>query len=405
MSEPRMQEFYDEHAISTKVGDARPYIRYDCGDPEGIVRSAWKHSPQFAARIANQASGIVIPRYPPPFMKLHSVPAEIRPDDKVITGTHWHYHGDSLEVVESFRFPSGKLLPKKWWHHPSEMEKHIVEVHGGCNVQTVHEKANRAKYVFPPGDDKAKRLDLHPQGLARFVNAPRVFFVLEACIKADAVLSAGEAVFSAASVTLWRAPELESFARTLRGKLVYIVPDADYRRNDQVIRQALLCRSTLRRYGVRAKIAAPPQAAYEKDNRLKGIDDFLAAGGTMNDLEVFERETRGGLAEWLSARGRYRNDAVVRAAETLRGLAEHANEKGEFHGSLKSTALAMGIGIRRAQRALPDLVEMEAVEIVYGSLDVKSRWYGKGLEWRQQPTFRIRPELRANTTFHSLGDE
>jgi hypothetical protein len=76
----RTQQFYDDHAISTKVGDARPYIRYEIGDPDGIVRKEWAHSRAFATRIANQASGIVIPRYAPRFLRLPHVPAELRPD-------------------------------------------------------------------------------------------------------------------------------------------------------------------------------------------------------------------------------------------------------------------------------------------------------------------------------------
>jgi hypothetical protein len=53
----------------------------------------------------------------------------------------------------------------------------------------------RAKYVFPTGEG-ARRLDVHPDAWPRFRDPRRVFFVIEGCIKSDAVFSTGEAVFS-----------------------------------------------------------------------------------------------------------------------------------------------------------------------------------------------------------------
>jgi hypothetical protein len=233
--------FFLEHGIAQKIANARPYIWYEKGDPERLVRRHWATSPQFAARIARQSSGLIIPRYPPTSLGLLNVPAELRPDTTVVTSSHHHYHGDTPE--DQLVIPtSGKPLPKKWTHRPEHMQRHIEKVHGGVNDQTVHLDENRAKYVFPPGDG-AKRLDMHPEAWTRFTTASRVFFVIEGCIKADAVLSAGEAVFSVPSVTLWRAHELHAFARTLRGKVVYIIPDADWTTNGLVITQAIFCRT------------------------------------------------------------------------------------------------------------------------------------------------------------------
>jgi hypothetical protein len=246
-------------------------------------------------------------------------------------------------------------------------------------------------------------LDQHPQAFVSFVTARRVFFVIEGCMKADAVLSAGEAVFSVPSVTLWRAPELAYYARRLRQRIVYIIPDADYRKNRSVMTQALLCRSYLRRFGVAAEIAAPPQAAYESDPRLKGIDDYLVSGGTMEDLDVLKREAPYGLAEWLAERGRWRNDKAVRAADTLRGIAEHADENGRLWAPLKSVGNATGIGARRAQRGLHDLLEVGAIE-VEGSLEVSPRWRDKGYDWIDRPTITVHPDLRARDNVHRLGD-
>jgi hypothetical protein len=92
------------------------------------------------------------------------------------------------------------------------MARHIEKVHRGINDETVHLDENRAKYVFPPGGG-ARRLDQHPQAFIWLATARRVFFAIEGCIKADAIVPAGEAVFSVPSVTLWRAPELGHYTR------------------------------------------------------------------------------------------------------------------------------------------------------------------------------------------------
>jgi hypothetical protein len=65
-------QFFEEHAISLKVAEARPYLSYEKGDPERLVRQHWSMSPRFAARIARQDSGIIIPRYAPPGMGLNA---------------------------------------------------------------------------------------------------------------------------------------------------------------------------------------------------------------------------------------------------------------------------------------------------------------------------------------------
>jgi hypothetical protein len=332
---------------------------------------------------------------------------ELRPDAAVVTSSHWHYHGDELKA--ELVIPStGKPLPSKWAHKPEHMQRHIEKVHGGVNDQTVHLDENRAKYVFPPGDG-AKRLDMHPEAWTRFTNASRVFFVIEGCIKADAVLSAGEAVFSVPSVTLWAAPELTSFARTLRGKVVYIIPDADWITNGNVITQAIFCRTYLRRLGItQTHVGAPPYDRYQANDKLKGIDDHLAYGGSMDDLDVTARETPYGLAEYLAERRTWRRDRVVRNAEVLEGLALHADSNGQVWASLRAVARIMGIHHSRVERAVRDLEWCGAIH-VDGDLSTRPRhcdpkmgWVG--WDWNDRPTITIVPELRAKDSFRRLSD-
>jgi hypothetical protein len=339
------------------------------------------------------------------------VPSELRPNSAVVTSSHWHFHGEDRDA--DLTIPtSGKHLPKRWIHRPEDMTRHITKVHGGTNVQTVHLDENRAKYVFPTGNG-AKRLDVHPKAWVRFVNASRVFLGIEGCIKADAMLSAGEAVFSVPSVTLWAAPELSAFTRRLKGKVVYIVPDADFAENDLVMTQAMFCRTFLRRRGITAHVAVPSieeDAPRDENGKLirNGVDDFLYYGGTMNDLAVLERETPYGLAEWLAERRTFRKDKVVRGAEVLESLATHAGANGEIRAPLRSVARIMGVHHSRVERGVRDLEEWGVAEIS-GSLARQPRHYDRktrrwvGWEWKEQPTIRIVPELRAKDTLHRLG--
>jgi hypothetical protein len=396
-------QFFEERGILLQVAEARPYTRYEAGDPDGIVRRAWPDNPRFAARIAKHCGGIVIPRSAPPGLRLRRVPAELRPDRAVSTDSHWHYHGD--EPVDLVIPSTGNPLPRKWTHRPEAMSKHIEKVHGGVNVQTVHLDENLAKYVFPPGNG-AKRLDVHPEGWTRFVADPVVFFGLEGCIKADAMFSAGKAVYSVPSVTLWNAPEHRQFARRyLVGKTVYIVCDSDWYENHAVITQAMFSRTFLRRLGVDAHVCAPPAPGGIK----VGVDDHLGDGGSMSDLVVIERETPYGLAEFLAERGIRRSDAIVRDAEVLEALSLHAGSDGTIQTSLRSFSRIMGLPLVRVQRAIEDLREVGAIT-VDGSLETRAQYFDwktrkwVGLDWTERPTLTITKGLCARDTRRRLAD-
>jgi hypothetical protein len=133
-------------------------------------------------------------------------------------------------------------------------------------------------------------LDVHPTAQRLFPKAERVYFGIEGCLKADSILSAiiredrPESVFSVPSVSLWAAPEFDSFIPFLRGKQVIVVPDADWYEKPQVLRHARFAQRYLQRRGIEAYVAAPPQSSGHK-----GVDDYLGDGGSLDKLEVLER--------------------------------------------------------------------------------------------------------------------
>jgi hypothetical protein len=387
--------FFAEHAITEEIARARPYVRWEKGDGE-TMREAYKlvseGSRRTMVKYANREGGWIITRHPPSGLGLSPIVPEIRPDNPVKTSQHWQYHpsepSDETPVIST----TGQPLSERNIHSAASMRKHIKKHHGGVNVEDVHPYENCAKYLFPSGDG-AMRIDVHPLALPLIRERSRVFFVIEGCIKADAILSAGEAVLSVPSVTLWNAPELRRVAaRYLSGKTVYIVPDNDWVENPLVITQAMLLRSFLRRLGIEAHIASPPYPG------PKGVDDLLAAGGTVDDLLVFEREAPAGLPRWIKSRSR-RRDTARRDAEIAESLVLHA-ENGIFYGSPRKLATIWNMQPKSVARAVQRLLEMEAVAVDKPLEIARWQWVtneyrNPDWEWVDRPTITIRPELRA----------
>jgi hypothetical protein len=485
-----LEAFFKDHAITSEVGFGRPYVRYTADDPSR-VREAYhwldRHQRSYMTRLAVQDDGVVIVRHAPPGLGLPHVFAELRPDNPVRTGPpRWHYH-PSIHTRGTPTIPegpsAGRPLSKKQIYTLDAMTRngHIArskneDDHSGTNCEDVHKHQPRAKYLFPPAPTKdvawahdhaeafagktgkraehvsrrhggvdvagrhvhsskrkdesanyAKRLDLHPLAQPRFEKAKRVFFVIEGCIKADAVLSTGEAVFSVPSVTLWDAPELPQFIeKYLQGKEVVIVPDADWFENAGVKRQAILCRSFLRLHGLEALVAAPPIEGVEEG--IKGVDDFLAAGNNLDDLVVIDREVDVDYLEWLKGQaptkvlhgrggsslelrmplpGSGRRDGRKRSADVVEAIALHADDKGTFSGSLGTLARVMGMQRRRVPRGLDDLLETGAATVDKPLATQSGVWHGnyydRALEWVDRPTITVHPDLRAKEWHRPLG--
>jgi hypothetical protein len=435
----QLRRFFKEHAITPEVGFARPYDRYYAYDPSPVQR-AFAGLPKpgqkgYMTRLARQDDGVVINRHRA-LPELSHVYAELRPDAPVRTGPPvWHYHptvrtnGDVPVIPDG---PSaGQELSKRRIYSLDAMQRngHIArhknsDDHAGVNNEAVHCHVPQGKYLFCPGRDYAKRLDVHPLALPLFDRVGRVFFVIEGCIKADAVLSQGEAVFSVPSVTLWDAPELPAFIDTyLQDKEVVIVPDADWYENGAVMTQAMLCRSFLRRHRIEALVAAPPIEGV-KDG-IKGVDDFLAAGGKLSDLVVIEREVEplrllkflsgqrrtitwhdGREIPWGPLPGSSRRDGRNRNAEVVEALALHA-VNGDYAAPLRTIARVMNVPIKKVTRAVDDLLEYGAITVDKPLRTQSGVWRGnyfdRAEEWVDRPTITVHPDLRATETSRPLG--
>ena len=411
----------DEHFISEAVWDGRPYVRYE-PDWREPVREEYGSS--YMTGLAGQVGGYMMMRHPPPGLGLGRVYAEIRPDEPVWTGPgYWHYHPtirpdkDFVPMIPERTNSRGELLPAK---PLSRRHVHTFEAmqasghidrdkgnphdHRGTNNEAVHFHRPRGKYVFPPGDGRARRLDVHPLGVPLFADAEVVFLALEGCPKSDSILTAilasgiKAAVFGVPSVTLWQAPELLPFAASyLRDKVVVVVPDNDLD-NPLVVTQALCCRTYLTwRSGARGVCVAAPTSG-------KGADDHLHAGGSLGELEVFGREFPDPFAVWkyMERLTPGREDRVRRNFIFNVAAAVHAGADGTIKKAIPSLAGILGVKRSRAYRATADLVSAGGWSSDRPLATVRGSWRGNYYDRSEQwdgdtPTLTIRPELRATT--------
>lgn len=345
--------------------------------------------------------------------EVHAHPNEAKylfPPSGKCEATMTHSHSDYFK----------KLSHNNYFNKLSKWMKHVQRYHGGIeplcdrHTHTLLDRDGKPIMVKDRDRSLARRLDMHPLAVDLFAERSVVFFVIEGCIKSDAVLSQREAVFSVPSVSLWQAlPELEDFANLyLPGKTTIIVPDMDWAENDQVIRQARLCQTFLERRGFAAHVAAPPIAAGHK-----GIDDFLGVGrGCLDDLAVLDRVPGPDWDDWWAdfrARNpKIRRDKLASMKDGQWLLAMHANpDTGGFEGSLTSLAKVWGVHTRQVSRMVEYLQDY-GVAKVEGDLATAQKYIptggGNGFygdwDWEDRPTITLIEPLRAQLHERRLGE-
>lgn len=279
----------------------------------------------------------------------------------------------------------------------------------------------------------AKRLSWHPYRRAERWQNDRVFFALEGCMKEAALVSAGQATFSCPSVTLWDCPEFQPFAeRHLRDKTVYVVCDSDWEprvrrmEDDKVISQALLARDRLRRLGVDAHVASPPQPAdvgCTAGHEKHGADDHLGPcnpAAVEDLLEVIVEPRTGMMRTYLENQrqgqpGRWR-EGLQRDLEVLQWLATYTAH-GRTSMSLRSITrriqFAAGAPAEDGEHSFENKVE--AVRVAVHSLaeqsailihgDLRDR-QGKHLERVRKEwtgSIEVAPALRADVRTRAIG--
>lgn len=444
--------FFTGRGIADAIWRSRPYLWWGqstadpARDPFAGTTPAQR---AFVTRITSQSPGWVITRHAPPMSEpLPPIFPELRPISPVKTqGPRVHWHGDGeppADLKPWSKMPGDRTT----WSSHIDRDK-ATDDHRGFNTELLHSHQAIAKYVFatspkidgayvhdhetswkrtaaaarperrqghvdkhhagidqvgphthqyrapdPEAPAMARRLDVHPLGVEKLASDEVVFLALEGCIKADAILSAGGAVFSVPSVSLWDAAELQSFVTEhLRDKVVIVVPDSDWHTNAQVINQAKMCGIRLRRLGVMATHVAAPPMTYN-GRPTKGADDFLAAGGTLGELVVIDFVAAPGLATFIDSFG-FRRDRARRDEDVLRDLAAYTGPDGVFSAPLRTLARVIGVNAMKVSRAVADLATIGAVT-VEGDLTTRRGFpFSRELDWKHRPTITLAPGLRS----------
>jgi hypothetical protein len=421
------ERVFAKRAIDRKVAERRPHVPYDCGDVAAVLAAdpGWNDKKGSLRNVVRQSSGVAMLRHPaiepdpaevaqggfPEFRARRmsrSILAELRPDEPILVQEEFpHKHpatasptdppwvADHLERRE-------RLVEKKKTldlqdfdraHGPRTLNGEIV----GPEVSHAH--AHTAKYVFPPGNNQGKRLDAHPDAHEMIDDTCRrggvLFYALEGCLKADAILSAGRAVVSVPSVVLYWPQEMQLFIeRYLGGTVspkhsrnpttrfdgrpsVVLLTDSDWRTNTEVMFYGVETAGRLRQHGVNAIFAAPPVM---DDDPKTGVDDYLYAGGRLDDLPTVEHLVRpeDDLQDLVASRlHRGCGVSVKTGAEVFRWLLLHATPEGEVLGKVK----------RCARSLYPDLKPEAALQKVNRA---RAAFREAGLIHQREPLRRIR---------------
>lgn len=141
------------------------------------------------------------------------------------------------------------------------------------------------KYASPKGSPN--RLDVHPRNVAAMADPTVELWITEGIKKADALTSLGLCVVGITGVYNWRGShrtlgEWEDVA--LKGRKVVLTFDADARKNRSVALAMGRAGRWLRSKGARVGYLVVPGTV--GDTAVKGVDDYLVAGGTLDQLRA-----------------------------------------------------------------------------------------------------------------------
>jgi hypothetical protein len=179
---------------------------------------------------------------------------------------------------------TGGIVVKRWAFDgstPPPYARFDSDVHMGPGRKT--------HYAYRPGY-RRMHIDVHPLSVPKIAAGRPIYFCLEGCFKADAVLSQGAASVSSTSVTTWENPDLKLLLPILQAApRVFIVPDSDFYAsnkmdenmfNPAVVWQTRRAAQWLAAKGVNTIIAVPWLGTAEKT----GVDDFLGMGHGLDEL-------------------------------------------------------------------------------------------------------------------------
>jgi P4 family phage/plasmid primase-like protien len=158
-------------------------------------------------------------------------------------------------------------------------------------VAVQNRDGKKMKYASPKG--QACRLDVHPRNTSAIVDPTAELWITEGIKKGDSVTSRGICAISLTGVFNWRS-QLGTLGDwedvILKGRSVVICFDADARTNPNVLRAMIRCGRWLKSKGAN-KVWYLIVPAEIHGKAAKGVDNFFAAGGTLEELKAARTTT------------------------------------------------------------------------------------------------------------------
>ncbi len=192
------------------------------------------------------------------------------------------------EPLLAARFPSWAVGPEESYpllyipmHGPSGQ---VTGAQVKPAIAPIHPNGKAMKYASRRNSPNV--LDVHPRNLARVADAREQLWITEGIKKGDALTSRGLCVVTLTGVFNWRS-KLGTIGDwedvPLKGRSIVVCFDSDARSNDQVLAAMKRLGNWLTGRGAAevTYVVVPP---YVGEVAVKGVDDFFAAGGTLDGL-------------------------------------------------------------------------------------------------------------------------
>jgi len=207
-----------------------------------------------------------------------------------------HRGSDTTDVPENLARLKALGVPKAGRDAPSRLPGLVIPQYRptGERVAVIYRPDNpprdpvtgkARKYLMPSG--RPAVLDVHPRNVQHMPDPTVPLWVTEGTKKADALTSRGACVVALAGVFNWRSRHgtLGDWEDVqLKGRQVLVCFDSDARTNPNVLRAMVRLGRWLKSKGARPVFVITPSEVAGVPT--KGADDFLVAGGTLDQLKA-----------------------------------------------------------------------------------------------------------------------
>ena len=214
-------------------------------------------------------------------------------DERGYRTIHWRHRDDVIAqgipawAVSSDRSFPGLLLPM----YGATGDPIGAQWKPAVPIPSTKTKKKPLKYVSAQG--QTNRLDVHPRNTSRIRDVQVPLWITEGLKKGDSLASRGCCVVTLTGVFNWRS-KLGTLGDwedvPLKGREIIICFDADASTNMLVARAMVRLGRWCRSKGAkRVRFLIVPKEV--QGQRTKGVDDFFAAGGTLETLDAMATTT------------------------------------------------------------------------------------------------------------------